>query len=411
MKKRICLVYAISPIHAVSAVSAILTRHVSSKVSVVILVHWPGAEAELVRELADIIKTMFREFSFVERIIPVSSITISGIVAEKSIPKAVARLREVAGVDHADEIYYPHNVVGTLYQTLSTLFRKAHRICFGDAMGEVFERDVHLSYLGISADASPPVSTGFRARLMSILDIGRLIRRGQDKGTNGSIVLKDPPPHEAVLILPVDQSGAFLKEIPLTVCPRKLVVDVIDRCAESCTELRTYIESLLDRHKGRRRFLLLTENLSEGNFADFEREVEMYCRMVLEHCEPGDVVYLKSHPGETLPRGERIAELLAGKYEVVELDKRFRRYPVELWRSLVLESTSISMSYPVLSLKYLYDMNVIQPMSNGFIEYWFPEWTWASYKNSLSLYMEPLGRLDAWDGKSVLWAGSVPQRQ
>ena len=63
------------------------------------------------------------------------------------------------------------------------------------------------------------------------------------------------------------------------------------------------------------------------------------------------------------------------------------------------------MSYPVLSLKYLYDIDVIQPMDSEFIEKWFPKWTWASYKNSLSLYSEPLKRLSSWDGMSILWSG------
>jgi hypothetical protein len=140
---------------------------------------------------------------------------------------------------------------------------------------------------------------------------------------------------------------------------------------------------------------------------DFDREVEMYCSIIMQYCKAGGVVFLKSHPGETLPRNERIKERLGSFIEVIELDKKFKRYPIEVWKDLVLKCSVICMSYPVLSLKYLYDIDVFQPMDHAFIEKWFPEWTWASYKNSLSLYMEPLRKLATWDGTGILWAGSI----
>lgn len=63
------------------------------------------------------------------------------------------------------------------------------------------------------------------------------------------------------------------------------------------------------------------------------------------------------------------------------------------------------MFYPVLSLKYLYDMSVIQPMTNLVIEKYFASSLWDSYKNAIELNMAPLGRLENWDGKSLLYEG------
>ena len=99
--------------------------------------------------------------------------------------------------------------------------------------------------------------------------------------------------------------------------------------------------------------------------------------------------------------------LLGDLYQVVELKKRFKRYPIELWKELVQTCTVICMSYPALSLKYLYDVDVIQPMDDRFIEKWFPEWTWASYKNASSLYMKPLEMLPTWNGADALWTGNI----
>ena len=133
----------------------------------------------------------------------------------------------------------------------------------------------------------------------------------------------------------------------------------------------------------------------------------MYCSMIKENLASNGVVFLKSHPGETLPRNERIKEKLGNSYEVIELDKKFKRYPIELWRQLVIECKIVCISYPVLSLKYIYNKDVVFSMTDNFIEKWFPEWIWASYKNSASLYMEPLKNLAGWDGKSVLWSGKL----
>ena len=65
------------------------------------------------------------------------------------------------------------------------------------------------------------------------------------------------------------------------------------------------------------------------------------------------------------------------------------------------------MASPVLSLKYLYDLDVIQPMDDSFIEKWFPEWTWTFCKNALSLNMEPLKRLPHWGYSSILYSGNI----
>ncbi len=91
---------------------------------------------------------------------------------------------------------------------------------------------------------------------------------------------------------------------------------------------------------------------------------------------------------------------------MVEIDPRFKRYPIELAVRLVRECTVICMSYPRLSLKYLYDIDVIQPMDEAFIERWFPPRFWHSSKNSVALYEKPLERLSVWDGHNVLWSGT-----
>ncbi len=423
MKKINCLVFAIGSTHIISSLCAILTRHSPESVNVVILAQWPAMEDELTNELSVVMQSMVRVFPFVEavRIIPYS--TFSKILTGSDRATFEIWIKERTGVDHAEEIYYPHDMVGQFYQALATIYSNARRICVGEDLGSVVERKAYLSQFfdepqlqaAHNADKKKLISlvTGLRARLWIRTRLGKLLRKitsfrlKPNIAPLTGITFKDFLPDEAVLILPLDAVGNLLKRVPFSVCSKKIVLDVLGKCTESCSELQIYIRSLLNKFKGKRKYLLLTEYMAEANFMDFERETEMYCQMVFDHCEPGSVVFIKSHPGETLPRGERIAERLAGKYEVIALDKKFKRYAIELWNGLVLESTVIAMSYPVLSLKYLHDVDAINPLSADLIENWFPQRSWAVIKYACTISMESLKRLPEWDGKSVLWTSQL----
>jgi hypothetical protein len=266
-------------------------------------------------------------------------------------------------------------------------------------MGQVFERQVHLGFLSAPKPRGP-ADQSLRKRVGAALD--RLL--GCWPRSQEAFVLPDFKPDIAALILPVDQSGRFLQQVPLTVCPRELAIAVINECSRACGDLQAYIDSLLREHADKQRCVLLTENWAEGGFIDFERETELYCHLVERSCGSDSTLFVKPHPAESLPRVAAIRARLGRSFKVVELDPAYRRYPIEVWPRIVRECRILSVMYPVLSLKFLYDVDVIQPMDDAMIEEWFPAWTQASYKNSLSLNMEPLARLSRWDGRSVLWS-------
>jgi hypothetical protein len=151
---------------------------------------------------------------------------------------------------------------------------------------------------------------------------------------------------------------------------------------------------------------LLTENHSECGAIKFEDEVLMYCEILKKNCIPGSVIFLKSHPGEILLRNDAIKLQMKHYFELVELDIALKRFPIELWGGLISECEIICMSYPIISLKYLYNKDVIQPMNKQLITEWFPKSQWLSYLDAIDLYEKPLQCINSWDGKSLLWGGS-----
>lgn len=139
----------------------------------------------------------------------------------------------------------------------------------------------------------------------------------------------------------------------------------------------------------------------------------MYASIILEHTPPDAVVFVKPHPGETLPRHEAIASALEGRRECVPLDPRCKFLPVEIMPELTEHcSPCICMSYPRLSLAWLYGIDVINPMrTREFIEQWFLPHSWDHQESGIAQYEEPLNALKSWSGKGLLWTGKAPSRR
>lgn len=405
------LLYAMSPTHVISSITAIGTLHPKEAPVATLFVHWPGQSRKVIDEIGKTIAEISKPFSFIDQMITMSSDEKSELVNGRSLDAAILDLRHLIGSDYR-EVYYAHDIDGGMFNLLCAAYPKAKRICFGDAFGNVYEKQVQLGLLhpevydSASRDGIKNRAAGKILRMLQTLR-----PRRKSRMTVHDLETTQFAPHVAALALPVDQSGHFLRNVRLVVAPRETLLETLEKCASGAGGLEHYVDEVLRRHDGKEKYILLTENHSEGDFVEFGTEIEMYCSVVKQHCEAGSLVLLKSHPGESLPRNEAIKEKLSEAFDVEELDPRFKRYPIELWRQLITESKVICMSYPVLSLKYLYGMDVIQPMDDAFIEKWFPRWTWAAYKNAATLYMEPLKKLDGWDGKGVLWAGNEGTRQ
>jgi hypothetical protein len=408
-----CVVHAMTPTNVLAALSAVKTLFSQrlATLELTIIAHYPGGSDVLAAEFASVSRAITKPFSYVRRVISLPQSQYDQLERSpgETWPSALT-LRKIVGVERPDAWFYAHDVSGDLVLALANAYPASTSVCYGDALGQVFQKEIHLGFLGLAPQTSPKSERPKSSRLYRA--VAGLVRSLTSDATTGgqpakpwSMVSGSLVPDHAVLILPVDQSGSFLPLTKLTVCPRQVALSIFRKAAEACTDLSEYIGSALAKTSGRLKCLLLTENWAESNTIDFDQEMRLYCSIVEAHCQVGSVVFVKTHPGEEFPRVPLLAERLRGKYEIFGLDKRFQRYPIELWPALITACRVISTMYPCLSLKFIYDIDVLQVMDDAFIEQWFPPWTWASYKNSLELNMQPLRRLSSWDGRSVLWRG------
>lgn len=380
--------FVVSPLNIVAAICAAKALHPSGPPPMHVVVQsWPGLLPQVGREIADIVALLASPFDFIAGV----HLVDAGGGSEEEFAKARIALQELPGAPRFSEIYFPHDVGLRVLDELLALHPQALQICTGDALGFLVDRELHLGLL------RPQQQPTLRGRLRAWLGFGEqpAARKIAD---------------QAIAVLPVDQSGRFLQGVPLLVPPKTLVEDVVARCREACSALRAHERDLLALAGDRPIGLMITENHAEAGLIEFEREIDLYCWAIREHCVPGSVVFIKPHPGEQLPRTAAIAAGLPG-FNVVPVDARYARYPVELLKELVARSRSICMSYPALSLRYLYGADMVQPMDAAVIRRWFPQRVWESYKNAIETYDAPAQLLAQWDGISVLWSGRFGAKQ
>jgi hypothetical protein len=329
----------------------------------------PGASEKVLAEIVQVVRELASGHPSIERIEGLTDGQVKSL-----------RLREFLG-DGFDEFYYAHDSTGTICRRLAQAYPRALTVCIGDAFGMIYPTDFVAGYHGAGS-----IGTRLRAWLRAALGPSPV------------------QPEAAALVLPVDPSGVGLRGVELVCCGKGDFINALRHCHANARDLREHMRTLLGRTDGRRRYLLLTENYSEAGHIGTERELQMYCEMLRSNCERGSVVIVKPHPLEAPGKAARMQASLGSEYEIISVEASFGRYPIEIWQELVHGCTVMCAGYPVLSLKYAYDINVVQPMDEAFVERWmepaFQRWT----LDSLRLYMEPLARLGSWDGRSVLWS-------
>lgn len=349
------------------------TLHSSERVSARIFVQLPGASTETLSEMLAIIRELVQGYPGVEC---VEGLTDSQV--------STSLLQELLGPNF-DELYYSHDSTGTICRQLVHAYPGARPICTGDAFGIVYPADFLAAYHMQKSIAATLKKWG--------------------KKFLGETSCAPITPSCAVLVLPVDPSGRGLRDIEWVCCPKNDFIKVVRRCHSNAGALRTYMNELLQRLRDRRVYMLLTETYAEAGHMASAHEISMYAEIIRKHCEHHSAIIVKPHPLDTVGKAARLRNLLGSDYDIFAVDSSFGRYPIEIWEEVVRACTVISTAYPVLSLKYIYDVDVMQPMDEAMVKRWiepaYQKWS----RESLTLYMEPLARLPTWDGSGVLWSG------
>lgn len=377
MKTVTACAWVISPINAIQCLTA--ARHMEQILGIRLELHvfqyYPTQDSSLAHAVFDTINAILKSYD--------PSIPCHFIAHEN-------HERDTGNIPSGGFIFYPHDVVGGFLKTLRRSSPKAKLVCYGDALGQFYERDVHLGLIGLK-----PAYLGARIKVAAKKMYGNFART----------LIKTVD--YAVLTIPVSQAPLPLRT-KLLVPPKEIILSVVERIVSGHTQFGAYCQSLVDHAaaQGFDLYLFLTENMAEGGFISFDDEMSLYCEAIERHARPGSTILIKPHPGEQLDRGKSFAERLGSRYKILTLDSTYHRYPVELFLPFLRRAQVIGMFYPALSLKYLYNMDVAQPMDNALIDRYFAPAFRESYKNAIELNMLPLSRLSSWNGVDMLYNGA-----
>lgn len=298
---------------------------------------------------------------------------------------SIRRLRTLIGGDHFDEIYLARDHIGHGSPLLLNAYPTARKLSYGDSFGLVGQRE---SLGALEA----PVSIQMQLRFL----LRRLLLGGpRHIGFDG-----------AVLSLPIDMSGSYLRSVELIVPSKTHVLACMEQVYGTVPDLRSYCQTLCKAGPPDKSQLYLLSNLSGSGLTDERREVELYAEVIRERSPLGGTVYLKPHPRSTFDVLDGLVGRLEHDFQLIVVDdRRFARMPVELWIDLIHHCEVVAMfSTSAINLKYLFSKQVIMPLTEArIVRYLDP----AATHHVSSLYRmmrESLVNLDTWDGSSALWS-------
>ena len=404
---RSCLVHVFHSGNVLAAISAVkwygLQRHGDERADVVTLAHNPGLSDDAAQESVVVVERMIASQGWPKPIVLTRG-EMNEITGRWTPYDAVLhRFREKMGVGHFDEVYYTHDLVGRATELAMNTYPRATHITFGDALGNIDNKDYKLALLGLR-QSRVNRQTELRTRLRPRRVLNVLKARLQQTILGGAEPFQAC---KAVLILPIDNPGDGLNDKDLFIVPKQLVLEILSNCQRAAPELAKYSRGLLTGTPAPH-FLMLLENFTDGGRTSFESEVAMYEEMMQSHVPQGATVFIKAHPNSVAAVDEALCSRLSPHYATQVVSRDFRRYPVELWSDLVATCQVISMGYPGISLAFLYDKPVIYPFSPSLVETYFHQRVWNYYKYLDLVTREKLANLATWDGQSILWKGSMP---
>ena len=132
----------------------------------------------------------------------------------------------------------------------------------------------------------------------------------------------------------------------------------------------------------------------------------MNVEIIRTHVPRGSTIFIKSHPSSRFPLAEGVINHITNDYNVQIVPQEFKRYPLELMQPLFEQCQVITFSTVILSIRYLFERDVINPINEGIMKKFFPARTWYAIEDTQQWFTGSIHNLATWDGKSILWSGT-----
>jgi hypothetical protein len=274
------------------------------------------------------------------------------------------------------ELIFPHNVVTSSIEDLIGCLDNPDLICFGDAMGTIYEKNILFSK---------------KDRILNFM-LGHMRLKSYDRNILQKV-------KTFYLMLPIVNTRTIRIEDRVQIPTRKKVLENISIIGGSIQkEIQHFLACETDSNSA----ILCLENLSEANFIGYEQEIEMYVEFIDGLDERIDKVFIKSHP---LDEGSKIHQIYmrSTKKVIREVPTNYNGIPIEFWPLHEYRGVVCSMSGPNLSLAYLYNMKVKNPFENLSLTKYFKDPHLGTFEFDQKVISSLLLTLPTWDEASILY--------
>jgi len=341
--------------------------------------------AEVENQIADAVSSLSGTQGW-KRIVHVRGEQMDALMRRR-YSDSIAGLKALIGESSFDDVFLARDHVGNGSALLLNAYPEARKHSYGDSFGLVGQHEAMARLEG---------PRRLRDRLRSL---GRRLLLGGP----AAIAFDD-----AVLSLPIDLSGKYLRHTPLVVPSHAHVVQTVEAIYAQLPELRDYCDELRIRSAGRKSPLYLLSNLAGSGLSTVDQEVALYLEVIRSHSRPGETLFIKPHPRSSFEFLQAIREPLQADHDVVVIDdSRFARMPIELWMGLLSHCNLVAMfSTSCINLKYLYGKEVVLPLDDDRMRRYLHVSATEHVASGYRMMKQALLNLDRWDGASPLWSAS-----
>ncbi|NER34630.1 MAG: hypothetical protein F6J93_11485 [Oscillatoria sp. SIO1A7] len=367
---------------------------------------FPDKETQYVLVVADLFYSYHREYEFANAILELSKFwqwqhkifietkTATSLVRNLgSLKKKASNLKQLIGVERVDEVYLLRENFGPLSNLLMYAYSDAYKITYGDGYGLVYDPKFFKKINPWKPSLKRRIYTNIKTALI--------------KKTKQEIPLLKFD--EAVLTIPIDYSGAYLKNIKHSFVSLSLFKEIIKAASEFIKpEVLGYLQSKCDLDGSRIDMMLLTTSsgpIKEGT-VEFEQKVSGYLELVKKHCPSGGKVIIKPHPRCSTVENVALSNRLSNNYEPILIDERISYYPIELIVLFLQVGLIVSfLSHSSLVIASLGNYSQIYEHDRSFFEKSIKKQELDYFLDAQTMISESVRSINnGWNGETVLWS-------
>ncbi len=251
----------------------------------------------------------------------------------KSRKNKISKLHQLLGVDRVDEVYLCRNYIGLGSSFILNAYPSAIKITYGDGYGIVSEKDFFENFTysqnKLFSDRVFSIKNKIKEKILNVLGWS----------------FKSLEFDLALLSIPIDYSGTYLKSIPHEFIPISILENLI-------IQARIYVEDLYQDYVKEKLsnksvdLLLLTSTFTESKYSSEDDELDLYLSRIPSFLSVGSFIVIKEHPRNSSHVSTRLKNRLSEKgFRVCCLnDKEFNFIPIELSIDIINPALIISFS-------------------------------------------------------------------